>query len=84
MPKLMRRYQTEDERELEAEATAALFRTAGWDTRVAMYDFGSSPLAGLFPGWGAGYRMARRLDDWLLRVPALKRRGSNFEVIARA
>jgi hypothetical protein len=49
-----------------------------------MYDFGSSPLAGLFPGLGAGYRMARRLDDWLLRVPALARRGSNFEVIARA
>jgi hypothetical protein len=36
------------------------------------------------PGWGAGYRMARKLDDWLLRVPALERRGSNFEVIARA
>jgi SAM-dependent methyltransferase len=84
IPKLMKRYQTEDERELEAEATAALFRTAGWETRVAMYDFGSSPLAGLFPGWRAGYRMARRLDDWVLRVPALARRGSNFEVIARA
>ena len=84
IPKLMKRYQTEDERELEAEATAALFRAAGWETRVAMYDFGSSPLAGLFPGWGAGYRLARRLDDWVLRAPALARRGSNFEVIARA
>jgi hypothetical protein len=84
IPKLMKRYQTEDERELEAEETAALFRTAGWEARVAMYDFGSSPLAGLFPGWGAGYRMARRLDDWVLRAPALARRGSNFEVIARA
>ena len=84
IPKLMKRYQTEDERELEAEETGALFRAAGWETRVGMYDFGSSPLAGLFPGWGAGYRMARRLDDWLLRVPALARRGSNFEVIARA
>ena len=84
IPKLMKRYQTEDERELEAEETAALFRTAGWQTRVAMYDFGSSPLAGLFPGWGAGYRMARRLDDWVLRVPALARRGSNFELLARA
>jgi SAM-dependent methyltransferase len=83
-PKLMKRYQTEDERELEAEATAAFFRVAGWEARVEMYDFGSSPLAGLLPGWGAGYRMARKLDDWLLRVPALERRGSNFEVIARA
>ena len=55
IPKLMKRYQTEDERELEADATAALFQAAGWKTRTAMYDFGSSPLAGLFPGW------ARRL-----------------------
>ena len=84
IPKLMKRYQTEDERELEAEATAALFHAAGWETRMAIYDFGSSPLAGLFPGWGAGYRMARKVDDWVLRVPALARRGSNFEVIARA
>ena len=80
----MKRYQTEDERELEAEATAALFQAAGWETRLAMYDFGSSPLAGLFPGWGAGYRMARKLDDAILRLPALGRLGSNFEVIARA
>ena len=80
----MKRYQTEDERELEAEATAALFQAAGWQTRIAMYDFGSSPLAGLFPGWGAGYRMARKLDDRILQLPALARRGSNFEIIARA
>jgi SAM-dependent methyltransferase len=84
IPKLMKRYQTEDERELEAEETATLFRSAGWDARVSMYDFGSSPLAGLFPGWSVGYRMARKLDDAILRVPALARRGSNFEVIARA
>ena len=84
IPKLMKRYQTEDERELDAESTAALFRQAGWDTEVAMYDFGSSPLAGLFLAWGAGFRLARRLDDWILRVPALASRGSNFEVIARA
>ena len=83
IPKLMKHYQTEDERELEPEATAALFRSEGWDTRLAMYDFGSSPLAGLLPGWGAGYRLARKLDDWLLRVPDLERRGSNFEVIAK-
>jgi SAM-dependent methyltransferase len=83
IPGMMKRYQTEDERELDAEATAAHFRTAGWETRTAMYDFGSSPLAGLLPGWGAGYGMARHVDDWLLRVPALARLGSNFEVIAR-
>ncbi len=84
IPKLMKRYQTQDERELDSEPTAALFREAGWETRVAMYDFGSSPLAGLFPAWGAGYRLARQLDNWILRMPALARRGSNFEVIARA
>lgn len=82
-PRLMQRYQTPDERELDPEQTAALFRTCGFETRVEMYDFGSAPLAGLLPGWRAGYRAARRLDDALLRVPPLRRRGSNFEVVAR-
>ena len=83
VPGLMKRYQTPDERELDPEPTAELFRRAGFDARVSMYDFGSSPLAGLLPGWRAGYRAARTVDDWLLRVPALRRLGSNFEVIAR-
>ena len=84
IPRLMKRYQTEDERELEPEATAALFRAAGWETRVAMYDFGSSPLAGLFPGWRRGLPMARKVDDGFYACRRCKRRGSNFEVIARA
>ena len=83
VPGMMKRYQSPGERELEPEPTAELFRAAGFDARVAMYDFGSSPLAGLLPGWRAGYRAARVVDDWLLRVAALRRRGSNFEVIAR-
>jgi len=83
-PRLMKRYQTEDERELDPEFTAGIFRAAGFEARVEMYDFGSSPLAGLAPGWQAGYRAARRMDDWLLRVGAFGRRGSNFEVVARA
>ena len=82
-PRLMQRYQTPDERELDPEFTAGLFRAAGFQTRLEMYDFGSSPLAGLAPGWRAGYRAARKLDDWLLRLPPLRQRGSNFEVIAR-
>jgi SAM-dependent methyltransferase len=83
-PRLMMRYQTPDERELEPEATAALFRNAGFDTRFDVYDFGSSPLAGLLPGWRWGYRAARALDDRILRLSALRRMGSNFEVIARS
>ncbi len=83
IPGLMKKYQTPDERELEGNEVAAIFRGAGFNVRVDMYDFGSSPLAGLFPGWSAGYRAARRLDDVLLRVPALWKRGSNFELRGR-
>lgn len=82
IPGLMKKYQTADERELEAEESAALFRRAGFDVRIGMYDFGSSPLAGLLPGWRLGYRAARVLDDCLLRAPMLRKRGSNFELIA--
>ena len=83
IPKLMRKYQSPDERELDAGSTAGLFAHAGFDTRTEFYDFVSSPLAGLLPGWEMGYRMARRLDDIIVRVPLLGRLGSNFEVIAR-
>ena len=83
VPGLMKRYQTPDERELQPEPTAELFRRAGFDARISMYDFGSSPLAGLLPGWRAGYRAARAVDDCLLRLPPLRRRGSNFELLAR-
>lgn len=82
-PRLMKKYQTDDERELEPEATALLFQKEGFETRCEIYDFCSSPLAGLLPGWGWGYRLARWLDDALLRIPVLRYRGSNFEVIAR-
>ena len=82
-PRLMKKYQTPDERELDPEPTVELFRKSGLDARSEMYDFGSSPLAGLFPGWRTGYLLARQLDDRILRSPALSRRGSNFEVIAR-
>jgi SAM-dependent methyltransferase len=84
VPWMMKRYQTLDERELDPEATCRLFTTAGLDARVEMYDFGSSPLAGLFPGWGWGYGFAREFDDWLLGFEAFRRRGSNFEIVAKA
>jgi len=83
IPNMMKRYQTPDERELHPESTGDLFRNAGFETRVDTYDFGSSPLAGLLPGWRTGYRAARALDDLLLRGETFRRLGSNFEVIAK-
>jgi len=83
IPKLMERYQSEDERELEPDATLQLFRRAGFEARVERYDFVSSPLAGLAPGWRAGYRAARILDEVLVRTPLLARLGSNFEIVAQ-
>jgi SAM-dependent methyltransferase len=84
IPGLMKRYQSPDERELDPEATAALFRGAGLDVRIEMYDFASSPMAGLFPGWRAGYRWSRFVDDGILHVPFAKPFGSNFELICGA
>ena len=83
IPGLMKRYQTEDERELEPSATADLFQSAGFEARSEMYDFVSSPLAGVFPGWRLGYRAARAMDDAILHIPGLRNLGSNFEIIAR-
>jgi len=83
IPWMMKRYQTPDERELEPEWTCRLFNGAGYDARVEIYDFGSTPLAGLLPGWGWGYGVARAVDDWLLKFGALRRRGSNFEILAK-
>jgi SAM-dependent methyltransferase len=83
IPGLMKKYQTADERELEASKTAGLFRNAGFEVRTEIYDFGSSAMAGLLPGWRSGYVAARALDNLLLRAPALRRRGGNFELIAR-
>jgi len=83
VPHLMRKYQSPDERQLDRRETAALFQQAGFTVHSGFYDFVSSPLAGLFPGWRWGYRNARRLDDVLVRTPLLSRLGSNFEIIAR-
>ncbi|HUB82271.1 MAG TPA: class I SAM-dependent methyltransferase [Bryobacteraceae bacterium] len=82
VPWMMKRYQSPDERELEPEATCRVFRAAGFEARAEMYDFGSTPLAGLLPGWGWGYGFAREFDDWLLGFNAFRKRGSNFEIVA--
>ena len=84
VPALMKKYQTEDERQLEPESTAELFREAGYDSSTRWFDFSSTPLAGLFPSWRAGYRAARRLDGALTKIPVVCALSSNFELIARA
>ena len=83
VPWLMRKYQTADERELEPEAIARSFELSGFAVQPDVYDFGSTSLAGLFPRWRSGYRLARRLDDVLLRASAIRHVGSNFEIVAR-
>jgi SAM-dependent methyltransferase len=82
VPSLMRKYQTPDERELDPRRTAAFFRNSGYDCRIGYYDFLSSPLAGLFPGWRAGFSAARLADDLITKIPAVQRCGSNFELVA--
>ncbi len=82
IPKMMARYQSPNERPLIPEATAAVFSEAGLQTRMSYYDFLSTPLAGLFPSWSSGYRVTRAIDNALVRVPLLRKVGSNFEILA--
>jgi ubiquinone/menaquinone biosynthesis C-methylase UbiE len=83
VPKLMKKYQTEDERQLLPRSTAEPFRSAGFDAVTEWFDFCSTPLAGLFPSWASGYRLVRFLDEGLTRCPGLRELSSNFELIAR-
>lgn len=81
-PKLMAKYQTDDEREIALPRVVQLFEKEGFLVNGGYYDFGSTPLAGLMPGFAAGYRLARFADDVLLRIPLLAKWGSNFEITA--
>jgi SAM-dependent methyltransferase len=82
VPRLMRKYQTADERQLEAEPTAAVFRQSGYMVEADWFDFGSTPLAGLLPSWRAGYQVTRFLDHALVKTPLLRQWSANFELIA--
>ncbi len=84
IPWIMKQHQSPDERELDAAAVAGLFAAEHFACRAQYYDFVSTPLAGLFPGGRAAYRVARRLDDALVRIPLLRRVSSNFEIVAQA
>jgi SAM-dependent methyltransferase len=83
VPKLMRRYQTPDERELKPSEILALFQRAGFTAQASYYDFLSTPFAGLFQSSRMGYRATRLADEVLIRVPLLRALGSNFELLAR-
>ncbi len=83
VPRLMKKYQTQDERQLLPKIATAPFRKAGFEVTTTWFDFLSTPLAGLFPAWAAGYRASRRLDGALTALPGLRALSSNFELIAR-
>ncbi len=83
-PKIMAQYQTDDERQLAPGFTREFFVRAGFEPALAsFYDFVSTPLAGLFPSWRAGYKCTRVLDELLIRLPLAKLMSSNFEITAR-
>jgi SAM-dependent methyltransferase len=84
VPHLMKRYQTEDERQLLAEPTAEFFSRAGYSVETEWFDFVSTPLAGLLPSWRLSYTAARSIDRALIRLPGLRRWSANFELVAIA
>ncbi|MCP5113238.1 MAG: class I SAM-dependent methyltransferase, partial [bacterium] len=67
-PKLMAKHQSPDERELAPKPVRALFERAGLQVQLGMYDFCSTPVAGLFPGSKAAYAASRLADDVLTRL----------------
>lgn len=83
IPWIMKQHQSPDERQLDPRGVASIFAAGGFACRTDYYDFVSTPVAGLFPGWRSGYRLTRRLDDLLVRFPLLRLLSSNFEVVAR-
>jgi SAM-dependent methyltransferase len=83
VPGLMKRYHAPGERELVPSALRGQFIEAGFQADVRMYDFLSTPLAGLLPNARCSYRLTRSLDNLLVRLPLIRRLGSNFELIGR-
>jgi SAM-dependent methyltransferase len=83
VPNLMKKYQAPGERQLVPSELCELFRRHGLVVESRMYDFLSTPLAGLFGRARAVYRLSRILDNLLVRTPLIARMGSNFEIVAR-
>lgn len=82
IPHLMKKYQTDDERQLDRQTTADCFQRASFDVTSYWFDFGSTPLAGLFPSWRSGYQLARLADGPLTSLPGLRELSSNFDLVA--
>ena len=82
VPNLMKKHRSPDERELSPPAVRELFNGNGLAARVSMYDFFSTPLAGLLPAVALAYQVSRLVDDLVVRAPLLNRLGSNFELVA--
>jgi SAM-dependent methyltransferase len=82
LPRLMKKFQTPDERQLHRDAVAGAFAASGYAVRAGWYDFCSTPIAGLFPGWRSLYRLARLADNALVSIPGIRALGSNFELVA--
>lgn len=83
VPHLMKKYQTEDERPLSRGDVARALAESGWRGEVGFYDFGSTPVAGLWPGWVGGYLLSRRADAVLKRIPGVRALGATLEIVAR-
>jgi SAM-dependent methyltransferase len=84
VPRLMKKYQSPDERELVPSGVREIFAGSGFAVQARMYDFLSTAMAGLFPSARWAYEVTRALDNALVRIPLLYRIGGNFELIARA
>lgn len=80
-PSLMKRHQTPDERPMLPAEAAEHFKSGDLAVETRWYDFVSTPLAGLFPAWRWGYRVARAVDEILIRTPIVRSVSSNFELI---
>ena len=83
VPNLMKKHQSPGERELYPSKVCVPYVSAGLAVTIGRYDFISTPIAGLLPASKPAYRVARIVDDVLIRTPLLCRLGSNFELIAR-
>ncbi len=80
------RYHSPDERELDAGELCRLVVQAGFSRPVIGYtDYFAGPLAWLAPGMPRSVALAVEVaDNFVLRLPFLRRYASSFSLFARA